>query len=107
MQYVSPDDATRQESTAADKAANDWATNTLTRVDVYEALLDAEKHTKDNNVKLNDEEKRLLDRMLLDRKRNGLGLSQEKRDEYVKLKQEISRRSVSTKCCLFGCSDEF
>lgn len=96
MQYVSTEEGVREASTAADKEAQEWETKTLTRVDVYEAILDAKEHVEQNGVKLNGEEKRLLDKLVLERKRNGLALSQDKRDEYVRLKQEITKRSVST-----------
>ncbi|GAA5852314.1 hypothetical protein JCM8547_006734 [Rhodosporidiobolus lusitaniae] len=89
LQYVSTDSAIRDVSVAADKAVNDWSLTALTRVDVYEALLDAQKHTEKEGIKLNSEEERLLDRLVLERKRNGLGLSEEKRNEYLELKKRI------------------
>ncbi|BGP17854.1 hypothetical protein JCM10213_008348 [Rhodosporidiobolus nylandii] len=89
MSYVSPDKAVRDAAQEAEKKTNEWSLQALTRQDVYEALLDAKKHTEDNGVKLNAEEQRLLDRLILDRKRNGLGLSEEKRKEYLEVKKKI------------------
>ncbi|CEQ41605.1 SPOSA6832_03339 [Sporobolomyces salmonicolor] len=89
MQYVSTDKATRDASVEADKAINEWSLTAMTRKDVFEALLDAEKHTKEHSVKLNEEEERLLERLILERKRNGLGLDESKRKEYLELKKRI------------------
>ncbi|GAA5912308.1 metalloendopeptidase [Sporobolomyces salmoneus] len=90
MQYVaSGSKPLREASVAADKNLNEWNLKSLMRVDVYQALVDAEKHTRENGVKLNDEEEKLMKRMVLDRKRNGLGLDEEKRDELFKLKKRI------------------
>lgn len=90
LQYVHADKAMRDASVDADKKVNDWGLEALTRKDVYEALLDAQKHTQDNAVQLNDEEKRLLDRLVLERKRNGLGLDDDKRKQYLDLKKRIT-----------------
>ncbi|GAA5888076.1 hypothetical protein JCM5296_005426 [Sporobolomyces johnsonii] len=89
MQYVSTDKPIRDASVEADKAINEWSLTAMTRKDVFEALLDAEKHTKEHGVKLNEEEERLLDRLILERKRNGLGLDESKRKEYLELKKRI------------------
>jgi len=86
MQYVaSSDKLLREASVAADKELNEWSLKSLMRLDVYQALVDAEKHTKENGVKLNSEEERLMKRLILDRKRNGLGLTEEKRKEYFEV----------------------
>ena len=91
MQYVSTDADVRNASVEADKEAQEWGTKSLTRVDVYEAILDAQERVRADGTKLTAEEESLMDRLVSERKRNGLGLGQEKRDEYVKLKQEITR----------------
>jgi Zn-dependent oligopeptidase len=95
LQYVSTNDAVRDASVEADKVAQEFELSSITRLDVYEALKDAEEHTKANNVKLNAEEQRLLERLLLDRTRNGLALEPEKREELLKLKTEIMQLEVS------------
>ncbi|GAA6035656.1 hypothetical protein JCM8097_004955 [Rhodosporidiobolus ruineniae] len=94
LQYVSTDEAIRDASVEADKKVNEWGLEALTRLDVYEALLDAQKHTEENKVELNAEEKRLLERLILERKRNGLGLPEEKRKEYLELKKKIMQLEV-------------
>ncbi|GAA5841054.1 hypothetical protein JCM11251_006796, partial [Rhodosporidiobolus azoricus] len=94
LNYVHPDKSTREASIEADKKVNEWSLDALTRLDVYEALLDAEKHTKESGVKLSAEEERLLERLILERKRNGLGLSEEKRKEYLDLKKRIMQLEI-------------
>lgn len=59
-------------------------------MDVYEALLDAKKHTEENGVVLNKEEERLLERMVLERTRNGLALSPEKKDALLEVRPAAS-----------------
>lgn len=66
----------------------------MTRVDVYEALVAAKEHTETNSVQLNPEEKRLMERMILDRTRNGLALEQGKRDELLALRKKIMNLEV-------------
>ncbi|GAA5844231.1 hypothetical protein JCM3766R1_000977 [Sporobolomyces carnicolor] len=90
MQYVASNDKDlRDASVAADKELNEWSLKNLMRLDVYQALVDAQRHTEDNGVELNPEEQRLLERLILDRKRNGLGLDESKRAELFKLKKRI------------------
>ncbi|GAA6026223.1 hypothetical protein JCM10207_004276, partial [Rhodosporidiobolus poonsookiae] len=89
LQYVATDEAVRDASVEADKKVNEWGLEAVTRLDVYQAMLDAQQHTLDNGVKLNDEEKRLMERLILERKRNGLGLAEEKRKEYLEIKKKI------------------
>ncbi|KAK4705328.1 DNA-directed RNA polymerase III subunit RPC6, partial [Phenoliferia sp. Uapishka_3] len=85
LQYVSTDEAIRDRSVAGDKKIQDFDLESVTRIDVYEALLDAKKHTEENKVALNPEEQRLMDRMLRDRQRNGLALAPEKRDALLEV----------------------
>ncbi|GAA5841937.1 hypothetical protein JCM9279_003161 [Rhodotorula babjevae] len=94
LQYVHADQAMRDASVEADKKVNDWSLDALTRRDVFEALLDADKHTRDNGVELNDEEKRLLERLVLERKRNGLGLDDDKRTKFLELKKRITSLEI-------------
>lgn len=95
LQYVSTSAAVRHASVEADKAAQEFELSSITRLDVYAALKDAQAHTEANQVQLNPEEQRLLDRLLLDRTRNGLALAPEKREELLKLKTEIMNLEVS------------
>ncbi|QRV81064.1 metallopeptidase MepB [Ceratobasidium sp. AG-Ba] len=85
-QNVSPDKALRDASTDAEKLVRDFAIESSMRVDVYNALLAA----KDKGEKLSPEEQRLVDKMILDGKRAGLSLPEDKREELMKLKKEMS-----------------
>jgi len=86
LQYVASNDKSlRETSVKADKELNEWSLKNLMRLDVYQTLVDAKNHTKENNVELNDEEERLINRLILDRKRNGLGLDEDKRAELFKV----------------------
>jgi hypothetical protein len=93
LQYVSTDEAIREASVAGDKKVQEWSLESMTRVDIYEALLDAKKHTEKEGIKLEDEEKRLLERLIMDRKRNGLGLDKAKREEYLQVRLPLSLSS--------------
>lgn len=56
-------------------------------MDVYLALLDAKKHGEANRVQLSPEESRLLDKMILDRTRNGLGLEEDQRQKLIEVRR--------------------
>ena len=87
LQYVSTDKDIRDASVEADKAVQAWSVDMIGREDVYEAVLDAQKHAAESGtVKLNPEEQRLLDRVVLERKRNGLGLEKHKREQYQQVR---------------------
>ena len=64
----------------------------LTRLDVYQALLNAQKNT--NLAALSPEDRRIVDRMILDRTRNGLGLSPDKREALLAIKKQIMEKAV-------------
>ncbi|TXT07346.1 hypothetical protein VHUM_03066 [Vanrija humicola] len=85
LQYVHEDEAVRNASVDGDKAIQEFGLKAIAREDIYQALLDVEAA----GDKLNAEEQRLLDRMIRDRKRNGLGLPKEKRDELLELQTKI------------------
>ncbi|KAG0655179.1 hypothetical protein C6P46_001105, partial [Rhodotorula mucilaginosa] len=95
LQYVSTDKDIRDASVEADKAVQAWSVDMIGREDVYEAVLDAQKHAAESGtVNLNPEEQRLLDRVVLERKRNGLGLEKHKREQYQQLKKRIMELEV-------------
>lgn len=98
LQYVSTDKDIRDASVEADKAVQAWSVDMIGREDVYEAVLDAQKHAAEsaNSVKLNPEEQRLLDRVVLERKRNGLGLEKHKREQYQQVRPHPAINSLPT-----------
>ncbi|CAE6426029.1 unnamed protein product [Rhizoctonia solani] len=85
-QNVSTDEKLRDASTEAEKLVREFGIESSMRVDVYNALLNAQK----KGEKLTDEEQRLVDKMILDGKRAGLALPEDKRTELMKLKKELS-----------------
>jgi len=100
LQYVSTHEAVRDASVAGDKKVQDWGLEALTRLDVFEALVDAKEQTEREGVKLEAEERRLLDRLILDRKRNGLALEPKKREEYLQVRRLPVFIFLSQQCAL-------
>lgn len=72
----------------------DHQLTSLTRLDVFEALVAAQEHTTASGITLTPEEQRLLDRAILDRTRNGLALEPSKREELLTIKKQIMRLEV-------------
>ncbi|CAE6443248.1 unnamed protein product [Rhizoctonia solani] len=85
-QNVSTNEKLRDASTEAKKLAREFGIESSMRVDVYNALINAQK----KGEKLTDEEQRLVNKMILDGKRAGLDLPGDKRTELMKLKKELS-----------------
>jgi Zn-dependent oligopeptidase len=85
LQHVSPDAEVRDGSFTAENRIDDYGNESLMRVDVYEALQAAHKNS---GASLQGEDKRLLEKNLLDRKRAGLALPEDKRKELLSLNQQ-------------------
>ncbi|KAL8280846.1 hypothetical protein RQP46_006850 [Phenoliferia psychrophenolica] len=100
LQYVSTEQAVRDESIAGDKKLQEYDLDSMTRLDVYQALLDAKAHTENNKVALSKEEQRLMDRTIRSRTRNGLALSPDKREALLEINKKIMGLAVdfSTTC---------
>ncbi|KDE06349.1 hypothetical protein MVLG_03259 [Microbotryum lychnidis-dioicae p1A1 Lamole] len=94
LQYVAGEKEVRDKSVEADKKFQDFALEAMTRIDVYQALLHTQDNIKKQGLKLEPEKQRLLDKMILDRKRAGLGLPEDKRNELLKLRQKIMALEV-------------
>ncbi|KAK4050222.1 metalloendopeptidase [Microbotryomycetes sp. JL201] len=94
MQYVSTEKDVRDASVAADKQAQDHGLSSLTRMDVFQALQAAKAHTEKHNVKLNPEEQRLLERIVLDRTRAGLALPENERNKLLEINKRIMSLEV-------------
>ncbi|KAG0139858.1 hypothetical protein CROQUDRAFT_54131 [Cronartium quercuum f. sp. fusiforme G11] len=87
-QYVSPDESIRKASIEADKILQEYEIEVTSREDVYKSIL---KVSKEN---LKGEELRLLEKLILQRKRNGLDLNLEERNKFCDLKKEISKLEI-------------
>ena len=70
------------------------------RIDVFRAKQAAEKNIDASGKTLSAEERRLVDKMVLDGKRAGLNLPDAEREQLTQLKKELSQTcfefSVST-----------
>jgi Zn-dependent oligopeptidase len=64
------------------------------RTDVYTAMQDAAGHIITNNVALSTEDQRLVDKMVLEGKRAGLGLSVDQQEKLKDLKKELSTTQI-------------
>lgn len=92
MQSVSPDKLSRDAATESQKQLSDYSIASSMRQDIFDALQHAQQNIKDGS--LDAESQRLLDRMLLDKRRAGLGLSSDKQAQYKALKQEINAKCI-------------
>ncbi|KAJ7134561.1 hypothetical protein C8R44DRAFT_770807 [Mycena epipterygia] len=92
-QNVSPSKQLRDASTDADSIVRDYGVESSMRIDVFQAKLAAEKNIKSSGLweKLSSEEQRLVDKMILDGKRSGLGLPESERNTLTLLQKELSQ----------------
>ena len=90
-QYVAVDGALRDASSAAETSFDEYETDKSMRVDVFNAKAAAKAHIAKSNMKLDAQDHRLVDKMMLDGSRNGLHLSEEKRNELADLKKALAQ----------------
>lgn len=93
-QNVSTSKELRDASNEAEVLVRDYGVDASMRLDVFQAKVAAEKNIKASGKKLDAEEQRLVDKMLLDGKRAGLALPEAQRTELMKLKKELSQTSL-------------
>ncbi|KAJ6619446.1 hypothetical protein B0H10DRAFT_2025622 [Mycena sp. CBHHK59/15] len=93
FQNVSPSKELRDASTDADSLVRDYGVESSMRLDVFHAKLAAEKNIKGSGLweKLSSEEQRLIDKMILEGKRSGLGLPEKERNTLMALQKELSQ----------------
>jgi Zn-dependent oligopeptidase len=96
-QNVSTSGELRDAAKDAQVLLNEYGIEISMRFDVYQAKLNAAKNIKTSGRKLNAEEERLVEKLLLDGKRAGLDLPDEERKELEKLKKELSQVCVEFK----------
>ncbi|KAG8907513.1 hypothetical protein FRB99_003886 [Tulasnella sp. 403] len=94
-QNVSPDSALRDASNEAEKLLRDFGIESSMRLDVFKSLKRAEQNIRESGVVLSDEEKRLVEKMLLDGKRSGLDLPEAERAKLMDLKKQLSETCLS------------
>lgn len=85
-QYVSANEEVRNAANAAEVRLNEFGIESSMRVDVFNALKAAKENIDKSGKKLSAEEKRLVEKMLLDGKRNGLDLPEETRSELTQVR---------------------
>ena len=93
-QNVSPSAELRDASTEAESLVREFEIESSMRIDVFRALQAAEKNIKESGKVLSPEEQRLVDKMILDRTRNGLALPDAKREKLTVLKKELAQACV-------------
>lgn len=64
------------------------------RIDVFRTKQDAKRNIEASGVALDPEERRLVERMILDGTRAGLALPEADREKLIKLKKEIEQASM-------------
>lgn len=89
----------RDASNEAEALARDYSVEASMRLDIYQAKLAAQKNIKESGQKLSPEETRLVEKMVLDSTRDGLGLPEDKRKELMQLQKDVSQL-----CLEFGVS---
>ena len=95
-QNVSPSKELRDASNQAEVLLRDFGVESEMRMDVFIAKKNAAANIKE---KLTPEQQRLVDRMLLEGKRAGLELSEDKRKLLTEKKKELSQLCVEFGVC--------
>ncbi|KAH7927637.1 zincin [Leucogyrophana mollusca] len=92
-QYVATDKGLRDASTEAEALQRDYGVEQGMRIDVFQAKVAAEKNLRASGEwdKLNKEQKRLAEKMVLDGKRSGLALPEKEREQLMQLKKDLSQ----------------
>lgn len=92
-QNVSTSKELRDASNQAEVLQRDFDVEESMRLDVFKAKTAAEKNLRKSGEweKLSDEQRRLVEKMVLDGKRAGLALPEKEREVLMKLKKELSQ----------------
>ena len=99
---VSTSKELRDAANAAEVLLREYGIEIDMRLDVFQAKVNAEKNIKASGRKLNPEEERLVERLLLDGKRAGLNLPEKERTELERLQKELSQTCIEFKVRLFS-----
>lgn len=90
-QNVSTSKELRDASSQAENLVRDFSVEAEMRLDVFQAKKHAEADIHARGIKLSPEEQRLVEKMVLDGKRAGLDLPEDKRVSLTQKKKEISQ----------------
>lgn len=89
--YVSPDKEIRDAGNEAQKQLEEFEIESSLRADVYQSLVSVKNKQW---AQLDENQQRLLSRMLRDFERNGLNLDEEKRNQIKELKGKLSKLQI-------------
>ncbi|KIM28712.1 hypothetical protein M408DRAFT_329175 [Serendipita vermifera MAFF 305830] len=89
--HVTPNDDLRAASIAAEETLDKYSVEAEMRVDVYRSVLNAEENIKETNPNLTPEQRRLVEKTVLEGKRAGLGLPETERGKLKTLKEELAK----------------
>ncbi|KAI9465436.1 Metalloprotease [Lactarius psammicola] len=90
-QHVSTSKELRDASNEAEVLVRDFGVESSMRIDVYNAKVAAQKNIESSGKKLNQEEQRLVEKMVQDGTRAGLSLPEADRERLTEWKKELSQ----------------
>ena len=90
-QHVSASKELRDASNEADILVRNFGVESSMRIDVYTAKVAAQKNIESSGKTLNQEEQRLVEEMVQDGSRAGLGLPEADRKRLTAWQQELSQ----------------
>ncbi|KAI0632166.1 metallopeptidase MepB [Trametes polyzona] len=93
-QNVSPSKELRDAANAAEVAVTDFLVDSSMRIDVFRAKQAARKNIHESGRPLTQEERRLMDKMILDGTRSCLALAETERAELQNLNKELSQACI-------------
>jgi metallopeptidase MepB len=101
-QNVSPSKELRDASNEAEQLVRDFGVESSMRIDVYNAKVAAQKNIESSGKKLNPEEQRLVEKMVQEGKRAGLGLPEADRERLTAWKKELSQVCLEFSVSVFS-----
>ena len=100
---VSTSKELRDASNDAEQLIRDYGIESSMRIDVYNAKVAAQKNIEASGKKLNPEEQRLVEKMVQDGTRAGLGLPEADRERLTTWKKELSQVCLEFSVSVFQC----
>jgi Zn-dependent oligopeptidase len=102
-QNVSPLKELRDAANAAEQLVLNFGVESSMRVDVYHAKVAAQRNIEASGKRLNPEEQRLVEKMIQDGTRAGLGLPEADRERLTVWKKELSQVCLEFSVSVFQC----
>lgn len=104
LQFISPNDKIRKASYAADLLLSEYVNKFNQRKDIYSKLV-AIKQFNHNNKFLDDVDIAFIDKLVLNFERNGIDLSDDKKQLLLTINQEISKLENAILECVSKCEN--